>query len=224
MGLLSNINASTSNVYISAKQACSGTISNPSTGYTANFSVSANGVTTIVVPNANITGSVTESISHYAVHIVTTDTVSVFALSKAPASSDASFYIPTPVLGSKYIAISWTPLITYIPSEAMIIGVEDNTQIEITPSINTAGSMLAGMTYTITLDEGETYMFYTPSDMTGTRIQTTDPAVKFAVLSGVQCANVPTTCTACDHIYEEILPIETWGKSFFCTPLRNKLC
>lgn len=48
-------------------------------------------------------------------------------------------------------------------------------------------------------------------DLTGTEITTTAPV---AVFSGHDCSFVPYNYWACDHLEEQMLPLETWGKDF----------
>eukprot|EP00058_Branchiostoma_floridae_P014878 XP_002600366.1 hypothetical protein BRAFLDRAFT_66599 [Branchiostoma floridae] len=50
----------------------------------------------------------------------------------------------------------------------------------------------------------------------GTRITSNKPVT---LMSGVQCANVPAGIGACDHLVEQIPPLDTWGKRFVTVPL-----
>ncbi len=54
-------------------------------------------------------------------------------------------------------------------------------------------------------DQGPAY------DLTGTRITASAPV---AVFAGHTCAFVPFDKWACDHLEEQLFPLETWGKEF----------
>ena len=48
-------------------------------------------------------------------------------------------------------------------------------------------------------------------DLTGSRIEASAPV---AVFSGHACAFVPYTVWACDHLEEQMLPLESWGERY----------
>ena len=54
-------------------------------------------------------------------------------------------------------------------------------------------------------DQGSAY------DLTGTRIEASAPV---AVFAGHTCAFVPFDTWACDHLEEQLFPLQTWGQSF----------
>ena len=45
----------------------------------------------------------------------------------------------------------------------------------------------------------------------------------FAVFAGNKCANVPLSCTYCDHLYEQMIPIKAWGKQYITVPLMTRV-
>jgi hypothetical protein len=51
----------------------------------------------------------------------------------------------------------------------------------------------------------------TQYDLTGTRISST---ARVAVFSGHVCSFVPYNYWACDHLEEQMMPLETWGKEY----------
>ena len=52
-------------------------------------------------------------------------------------------------------------------------------------------------------------------DLTGTHITASAPV---QVIGGHDCANVPATSAACDHIEESLFPVTTWGNSVLVAP------
>jgi hypothetical protein len=54
-------------------------------------------------------------------------------------------------------------------------------------------------------------------DVTGTRISCEKDAATchpFAVFSGTDCANIPNGYGYCDHIEQQMFPVQTWGKKY----------
>ena len=43
-----------------------------------------------------------------------------------------------------------------------------------------------------------------------------------AVLSGHECANVPSSWPGCDHLVEQIPPVSFWGRQFATAPLKGR--
>jgi len=52
-------------------------------------------------------------------------------------------------------------------------------------------------------------------DLTGTTIVTTSGS-KPAVFSGTTCSFVPYDKWACDHLEQQMIPLETWGQEYLC--------
>ena len=53
-------------------------------------------------------------------------------------------------------------------------------------------------------------------DLTGSRIAADRPV---AVFGGHACAYVPTSAEACDHLEEQLPPIQSWGRAFVGAPM-----
>lgn len=53
-------------------------------------------------------------------------------------------------------------------------------------------------------------------DLTGSRIAADRP---IAVFGGHSCAYVPTNAEACDHLEEQLPPIQSWGRAFVGAPM-----
>lgn len=207
---------------IAAINATSGTVSMPGTGWSTAFSVGANGLATITVPNtAEHTGS--ESVGNKAVVVQALDSVTVTALSYQSFTSDAAQVLPINSLGISYRAEGYRGLpgfAEFYKSELLIVATANGTQVIITPSVNTSGGHSAGTPFTVSLNAGETYQVQgalASLDITGTSVVATaqsGPCRPFAVFSGSMCANVPVGCQACDHIYEQMVPTDRWGTNF----------
>ncbi len=207
---------------ITAPTATTGTVSMPQAGWSQPFSVNANGVTQVVLPNtAEHMGS--EQVLGKGVRIQAVDPVAVTAVSYQSYTQDGAQVLPVHALGTDHFAEAYRGLPgfnDYYKSELLIVATADGTEVEITPSVNTSGGRPAGVPFTVMLDEGQSYQVQSALaslDLTGTRVRGTaqsGPCRPFAVLSGSMCANVPLGCPACDHIVEQMVPLERWGTSF----------
>ena len=90
-------------VMISAKHNCSGTISNPRTGWSEQFTVESARVKIVGIPEEQAYNEEDEVVADKGLLLVTTDTVSVYTGSCATNSFDATFILPIESLGSEYI-------------------------------------------------------------------------------------------------------------------------
>ncbi|MFT6245673.1 MAG: gliding motility-associated-like protein [Crocinitomicaceae bacterium] len=229
MGYMNNSGSSNAELrlFVTGQTACTGTVELPLVGWTANFTVIPNATTTIIIPNIVAEHTSNDVVDNKGVHITTTDTVSVFAINFATFSADASKILPKVALGTNYLVSAYNGLGASNKSEFLIVATEDGTQIQITPSVSTAGGHNAGVPYIIDLDQGETYQVYSQvaaADLTGTLIEATPlsgDCRPFAVYGGAQCSNVPTNCSTCDHMYDQLFPIETWGTEYYIAPFQS---
>lgn len=224
LGFMSNNNtAGTSlDLYISSTTATSGTVSVPLAGWSNTFNTVPGTVTIVNVP-VTYMASGSENIESKGIHVVSNDSISLFAMNYKNASFDAALILPTPTLGDDYYVMAYEGLSTSsYPSECLITSAQDNATIEITPSVKTKAGKAAGVPFTIVLNKGEVYQIqgYSNYDLTGTRVRSYSGA-PIAVYGGGVCVNVGG-CTYCDHIYEQMYPITTWGKSFVLVPLKTR--
>ena len=121
----------------------------------------------------------------------------------------------------KYIAASYFSAHS-LYSFTAIIAQYNNTQISITPKMNTTIGdtlTLSGATANISLQEGETFLVRSRDDLTGLLVVSNHP---LAMLSGHECTNVPVSVGACDHLVEQIPPVSSWGRMFATAPLKGR--
>lgn len=212
---------------VSAKRNCEGNIVNPNTGWTQNFSVEANNIFSIDLDEEQVyvESSEYEQIVDKGLIITTTDTVSVYCANIATYSFDASYVLPTPGLADDYIIQTYEQSTgSYDPSSAfVIVATEDNTTIDITPSVKTLGGKPAHQEFTITLNQGQAYQvrsnmdYYGSRDLSGTRVTARD-CKKIAIFNGNNLTLVPTSSMSdSDCIFEQAMPLHSWGKKFVVT-------
>ena len=66
----------------------------------------------------------------------------------------------------------------------------------------------------------DAYQLRSLGDLTGTLIEADGP---IAVFGGHQCGLVPTDYLYCDHLVEQMLPIEMWGTEVLSVPLATRV-
>ena len=218
-------------VMISAKRACTGVIrSTDNANNYVSFSVEDNGVTFVDIPEAWAYNENNEEIvDRKAVVLTASDTVSVFISNVATYSFDASFVLPVESLGSEYIIQSDQQSISgnyntgqQETSSFVIIALEDNTKVEITPSVKTLGDHHAGVPFTVSMSAGQTYFVRSNNesewrDFSGSSVFAFN-GKKLAVFNGNTLTRIPGDAhNGRDHIFEQALPFDSWGRRFVIT-------
>ncbi len=169
------------------------------------------------------------TISPNSLHIQSSDTISLYAGSFLSATFDMTGILPTSALGFNYMLQTYESLYTEgygnYGAEFLVIATEDSTWVRVTPSYNTTDSSFSGDTvmhaggtpYTVMLNRGECLLEVTTNaagaDFSGTLIESIDEK-PIAVFQGNICSNIPTNYGACDHLFEQSIPIEAWGSQF----------
>lgn len=209
----------TLHAFASGPRACVVSMTNSDGSWSTSFSVTPGQVTHVDVPyNVGCTPS-SGVISEKAIHVTSTDTISLYLITLGHYNIDMTNALPTPSLGSNYMIQCYpSKLSTSYRSEFVIVATEDSTVVDIVPSAPTMNGFPAGSTITINLQQGETYQLRGrgtggEADLTGSRINARD-CKKIAVYSGHFCAYVPNTTNTCDHIYDQSFPVEYWGTKF----------
>ena len=159
-------------------------------------------------------------------------------------TNDASLLLPVATLGTEYRYVgvpSWAqapdpmgePAVG-LPAYLTVIGTRPSTVltinlpagVEVQP--DPGGRItVSGSTVTVTLGQAEVMHLAsaTPTrlssarplgvDLTGARISSTWPV---AVFSGHECTYYPQDQEACDHLEEQLFPVDTWGNEFALVP------
>ncbi len=222
-------------IVISCTKATTGNVTNPITNVSMPFAIgSGGGVDTVLVPVSQgyVTGTEASSNRNRGLLITSSDTISVSAQNSKQYSCDATLVYPVEALGVDYRVFS------HMGDQAgnsscyrscfLIVATENSTTIDITPSCATAGGNAANTMFTITLQKGETYMVKANSnklDLSGTLVQARD-CKKIALFSGsTRSAVLYGSNTSCgfngssyDQLYEQMMPINLWGKKFIVIP------
>ncbi|MFN8358311.1 MAG: PKD domain-containing protein [Candidatus Kapaibacterium sp.] len=216
-------------LYFSSDEASFVTITLP-TGAVVTRSLSANtadfvnlttlmGNTIPVIPQKLESNSITNK----SIRISATKPISVYAFNTLTASTDAAIIIPIATLDDEYRVFSSPNNTQYRDgSQFSIVSIATSTVVEITP---TAPILLGtprptGVPFTITLHAGQVYFAQSNGDLTGSKIRVIGSGGgscgKVAVFSGTMRTNLPNNSASSgfDHLYEQMMPISSWGKNF----------
>ncbi len=236
-------------LYVSAEKATSGFIAynDGLRSYNQPFLLSAGQIFSMQIPWADaeprgynqmsnfVNGNENEKVTHRSFHVTASEDVSVYALNHAVTTADAAMVFPTPALGTEYYVMSYKSdfllqnqnqlSITSTPSEFVIVATQNNTVVQVYPSVPTTET---GMNVkSVILNAGDTWLcqaqFNTSNlhyDLSGTRVESTAP---IALFGGHQRATVPVEDGAVaisrDQLYEEMPPTSVWGLNYIITPL-----
>ncbi|MBK8557855.1 MAG: gliding motility-associated C-terminal domain-containing protein [Lewinellaceae bacterium] len=219
-----DVNQNTKVLMITSKVNTTGVVRMPLTGWEQSFSVTANGVTNVVLPlNAETTTS--ELVGSNGVQVSAQAPVSVYMHQYHSMRSEASVVLPQASVGQEYYVLTFNGYgqgASIYPSEFVVVGMEDDTKVDITLSSDTKGGKVAGSTFSVVLNAGQTYQVQSADgatgDMTGTYIHGDKPCNVFA---GARWTEVPVGCGTRDNLLEQMYPVETWGKQFVTVPHFN---
>ncbi|ETK08876.1 hypothetical protein T230_06030, partial [Tannerella sp. oral taxon BU063 isolate Cell 1/3] len=152
---------------------------------------------------SNVTGTTNKTL-----HITSDELISVFAINIYSATTDATNVLPVTNYGKAYRHITYETLQgAGVGDGYTVIAVEDNTQIK-------ENNVLVA-----TLNRGQVYSNYAPSgDKTGTLISSDKPIAYFTTNT---CVNVPKGVAACDCLFQQQVPVHSWGSKFLIPVTRR---
>ncbi|MCA9658776.1 MAG: IgGFc-binding protein, partial [Myxococcales bacterium] len=137
-------------------------------------------------------------------------------------TNDASMLLPEHALKQNYILASYKASLSGYANYFNVIAVEDDTTVEWTPTANTisgtgVNAVTAGQTGSATLNRHDTLQVRAgnSTDLSGSFVTADKP---IWVVAAVECVNVPAGVTFCDHIEEQMLPLDYWGKKYVGAP------
>ncbi|GIV55509.1 MAG: hypothetical protein KatS3mg040_0277 [Candidatus Kapaibacterium sp.] len=180
------------------------------------------------------TSNENEQISLRVFRVTADRDIALYALNQALTTSDATLVLPVTALGNEYYVMSYpsdgvvntngTLNGQYTPSEFVVVGIEDGTDVTIYPSAPTTESGM--QVKTIRLNRGQAVLYQAEFsrtnlnyDLTGTRIVATK---NIAVFAGHQRALVPVemrgSLASRDQLYEQMIPRSVWGTTYIVTP------
>lgn len=215
-------------LYITSNVNTTGTVALQDGSFTQTFAVTANQITTITVPPSAFLNA--QGITNKGIHITSAQPIAVYAHIFANNSSGATLLLPVSTLGKDYYSINYTQRSneqkTY--SEFMVIATEDNTTIEITPTVPLIDGTPAGKPFNVVLNKGQVYQGLAATDLTGTRIRSissaTSSCTKIAVFAGSMRVQIGcnSILNSSDNLFQQVYPTASWGRNYITVPLKNR--
>jgi hypothetical protein len=148
---------------------------------------------------------------------------------QATDANDASMLLPEQALRTDYVIASFVADLE--PSYFDVIAIEDDTIVSWTPLVgSTAGNGFPidpidpGKTGQISMNKFDEARIAASSteekdvlkrDVSGTIVHSNKP---IWVVGATRCARVPAGKEACDHLQEQMLPIDYWGTKYVGAP------
>ncbi len=175
------------------------------------------GVTTrIDLPSADVVVVAFGGPVNQAVNVVSDSNVSVFAAIENSERSDNACILPVSLLGNQYYLMDYDLCQSF--SEFMVVAQGCKDSVEIIPSqdVTVGGFHPANVPYTEVLQTGQVLVVQSDGDLTGSMVQSLNHA-ETGVMAGANWNCVTCSGTA-NPFYEEIYPINTWGKTFVFLP------
>lgn len=176
-------------------------------------------VTNVIIPQEYTFKSKKGRSTNKGLYIEAADDIMVVAKNSSGSSSDATIVIPVQYLGSHYYITQYAVLDKKYPTQYIVLATEDSTEIEL--NNNMPSSEGKAGTYTVKLNKGDYHLVQSAKDLTGSWVKEKNGR-KIAVFSGSTCAYVPKYCQSCDHLFEQMLPIENWGYEFIIAPFNTR--
>ena len=113
-------------------------------------------------------------------------------------------------------------------STVLVIGSQKSTSIVVTPTqdavitVRTTGQITKaskGKKSNFTINRYDIIQISSQEDLTGTKVKAYRPVT---VYSGHECGNVPNDVPGCDHMVEQLPPVNVWGHHYIATPFLQR--
>ena len=164
--------------------------------------------------------------SNKGFHVTTEANVSLYASNYISASYDITNVFPTATLGQQYVLQTMPQTVRSeyewesLHSAFGVVATEDSTEVFI--ELMYEDSMVHHRPpFSWVLNRGETLIYIHRADLSGTRVWT-EGCKRIAVFEGHECAYVPISCSACDHLVEQAVPTMYWGRRFGLTTTKYR--
>lgn len=200
--------------------------------YHWNITMEPNSTTVITVPCQLFNPLEYGTVIDRTLHIISTEPISVYMDNRQNRSDDATLALPISACGSYYIIQTAEGAIdsdfnTFMPSVFSVIATENNTTVQITPSIMTSDGHAANVPFTVTLHKGQQYQVKSSltdvgAGFSGTQVLATG-GQKIAVYVGNKNANIPYSNYDgnSNNLFDELFPVSKWGKTFIIQPFKT---
>lgn len=154
--------------------------------------------------------------SNQAVLIETSQDVTVMSLNYKQYTADISVVYPVKDWGTEYVIFTPSSSRKDTFKEFSVTNYKEPNSVDILlqGSVRFQGKHYRrGSKMIVKLEPYQTAQIQSQDDLSGTKVVSRLPV---AVSSGHSCAQ---KYTSCNHVYEQLLPVSSWGKEFVIAPL-----
>jgi gliding motility-associated-like protein len=222
-------------LYFTSDKNASITVEIPAINYSQQYTVTKGQVTiSNPIPKSGSQDARIADTGYYntGIHIISTEDIVAYAHIYNSNISGASLLFPTNTLGKEYYAISYSQSSNQAFSNSFffVIAVEDNTEVEITPSAQNRNNIAPNTAYKVKLNKGQIYSVIGTTtgnfgtDLTGSKIKSVSlnasgSCKKIAVFSGTGKISIGATNTgSADNLFAQVFPSVAWGKKYLTVP------
>ncbi|SJZ49527.1 gliding motility-associated C-terminal domain-containing protein [Chitinophaga eiseniae] len=233
-------------LYLSAEQAATVTVSITGTAWTRTYTIPANTViATDLIPKTGANDARLYSpppsfggtggegtFNNKSIHIHSNVPIVAYAHIFGSASSGATMLMPEETWGYSYISVnSQQDYASDCFSWMFVVANQNNTVVEITPSVLTRNGRAPGVPFTVTLNRGDIYQLVGGAlagskgrELTGTTVKSIGNSAgecyPVAVFSG--SSRTSQSCTnsggSGDNNIQQVFPFQAWGKRYLTAP------
>ncbi|MER3329711.1 MAG: IgGFc-binding protein, partial [Candidatus Kapaibacterium sp.] len=174
------------------------------------------------------------------IHVTSKAPIVVYVIARYMYTSDGFLAIPSSALGTHYIKMIYQePDFNAGRNKGLsapftgVTAAYDNTEIDFTMGGGPEGIdaspmengqlVHTGQSTSQTLDQGDVWLLSINGprqDLSGSIFKSDKP---ISIVSGINCANFPLGNFWCDYTVEMELPVYSWGKQYFITPMEGRL-
>lgn len=183
--------------FVFGAEGATGTVSGNAGGFSQSFTLGVDGFAVINLPISELANN---TIENKGFSITSSSAVSGYFLNRLTATTDMSYLIDGDKLGTSYVVASYNNI---LPDQISAQALVDNTTVTF--------KLANGETITQVLNAGQTYMTARNASLTGSFVTSDKP---ISVFSGNQCANVPSSDYACDHLMEQMPSISSLSTQY----------
>ena len=177
---------------------------------------------------------------HKGIHIYSTGSESIYVLAKNFVTFvNLGAYLAYPCLrfetdsSYEYVVVSADDPDDFLHSQFLLVGCENNTEITIIPtqtinipqdpqnsdSTTTHTVNLGTTSHQFIIHTMQTLLISSVEDLTGTKIISNKP---LTLISGHECANIPSSRSSCEPLAIQVPPTFTWGTEFLLAPFAGR--
>lgn len=205
------------------------------------FTINPN-IAQVILHNALLDGPVPAKVYKQAgIHVTSEAPIVVYVIARYMYTSDGFLAIPSSALGTHYINMIYQEpdFQNYYKGKGLsapftgVTAAYDNTEINFTMGGGPEGIdaspmengqlVHTGQSTSQTLDQGDVWLLSINGprqDLSGSIFKSDKP---ISMVSGINCANFPLGNFWCDYTVEMELPVYSWGKQYFVTPMEGRL-